>query len=83
MIANRSITGKLIRIKDVPRSHDDEVLLWLKMRRDGLSTYRIAKELGLRASTVENATEAVVKADVEESGEFAGSVRKKYWLPRR
>ena len=65
-----------IHIRHVPREKDELILSWIAARQAGVSAYRIAKEAGINNGIVSMSTNAVKKADAEESGE---DVAEFYW----
>lgn len=58
------------------RKSDERLLEWLRLRCEGVSAVSIAKHHGVNYQMVSNATNAVMKADIEVSGD---EVRSAYW----
>lgn len=66
------------------REGDDRLLELVELRAGGLEVHQIASMTGLRQQYISTATNRVMRADLEESGEAAADVRKHYWkLPKR
>jgi len=62
-----------------PRSADEARLRLLELRCLGVTTYDIAKAQGVSQQLISEKTNAVRRADLAESGEPVGKVRKGYW----
>lgn len=70
------------RIPHVDRSVDDAVLRWLGMLARGMTPVQVARAEGVPPIQVNNACRRVRAADIAdiaESGEPAGLVRRAYW----
>ncbi len=65
-----------VRVRDVPRSRDDEVLRWVRLRSIGFSTVEIAKRAKASAGYIVSTTNKVRDCDERESGEDISSA---YW----
>jgi hypothetical protein len=60
----------VIIIRHVPRSRDDQLLRWLRLRSAGWSAEQIARRYGVTNNgSVISATENVRDADLAESGD--------------
>ena len=62
-----------------PRSADEALLRLCELRCLGQSTAAIAKAQGVSQQLISEKTNAVRRADLAESGEPDGRVRKGYW----
>ena len=60
----------------IGRASDERTLIWLQLRKMGVTSVRIAEASGVRQSNVIAVTVAVRDADIKESGE---DVRGAYW----
>lgn len=60
------------------RSHDEDILRMVQMRRSGMSCGQVAKKFGRSAIAITNVTNKVFRADVEHCGERVSS---HYWAP--
>lgn len=69
---------KLIKIFMVPRARDDEVLEWLRLRRQGHDCASIAHAYGQKPAHVRTAMSRVREADLAESGEDPQTVKGAY-----
>jgi hypothetical protein len=68
-----------IRLRD-----DDEFLLWLvRQRAAGATPTDLATRLGRTTQYVTTATNRVMEADIEESGEPEAELRTHYWTTKR
>lgn len=56
---------KRLRIRHVPRERDEEVLEWLRLQDEGLSSGKIARRYGRNSGAVITAT-AKVRAEMEK-----------------
>lgn len=70
---------KHFTIPFVSRERDERVLSWLDRRSRGESARDIAKSDGVGPGQVIVATNNVMDADFEESGEPARIVKRGYW----
>lgn len=59
------------------RADDETLLAWLHQRASGVSSSDIANRYGVTATRVRTATNRVMQADMEESGE--SGLAGKYW----
>lgn len=65
--------------RHAPRQADEAVLRWIAARIAGRTVTQIAADEGISASSVNNMTNGVRKADITESGEPEQEVRAEYW----
>lgn len=69
-----------LRIRSVPRAHDEEVLNLIGLKVAGWSWSEIARHDGTRSyMSIQRACMAVCNADLAESREPAETVRAGYW----
>lgn len=61
------------------RASDERLLAWLRARAAGFTVARIAAAEGVHRVSVNKATNAVMRADLAESGEAPAAVRRAYW----
>lgn len=67
------------RIVHVSRERDEELLMQIRIRAKGGNATSVARKYGVNPGILITATNAVLKADLAESGEPAGIVRRAYW----
>lgn len=60
-------------IRYIPRSADERLLDWLRLRSAGQNSAEIARRTGCTGADVRNATTRVRAADMVESGEDCAS----------
>lgn len=71
-----------MRVMQVARARDDQLLNWLRARSRGGSVYAMGKLLGINSGIIITALNNVLAADLAESGEPPDLVRAKYWTPK-
>lgn len=67
-----------IKIFDIPRARDEQILRWLSLRQAGWSSQQIAHREGVMSATVRSQTNQIRKADLMESGEDPAEVQEAY-----
>lgn len=75
----QAMEGCQMKIRSVPRWRDEQVLWMLRQRQAGKSLTWIERRLGIAQGLAAQATVAVMRADLAESGEPEGLVRRAYW----
>lgn len=64
------------------RRDDEQLLLMISLRCDGVTSPKIASLVGVTSHTVRTMTNRVLEADLTESGEHQALVAQNYWRGR-